>query len=740
MIPSRGRALRRCLIAAAVVACTCWVAAHVRLRNPSNGSPLYWLDHNSISIVLSSKGSDDLDDASHMNALRGSIAAWNEAPGSEARLVEDESPDRQARDDWQSDSLHMIWFDESDSSGYFPPGSGIVAVTPVYFFSSGRIEDADVLFNGEGFHFTTSQHPGRFDVEDIGAHELGHLLGLDHSGWAGATMYPYVDPTILLHRSLSLDDQGGMRDMYPDSVHASIGGRVLRASDDSAVRGAHLVARDASGRPVAAILSDHDGTFALVGLDAGTYEIYAAPLDGPVTGFNLSSDIEVDVDFGATHLGSFTLADEEALDAGSFVLRPDVPLSAGRVADEYPLRVVRGETQTLRVRGSDFDLASTIVASDPSITIASAVWTTTSVQFEASVPAGVAPGHVDLEIETSTGELAIVTAALEITPPDPLVSLIQPSSSDSGGGSTLTISGAFFQSGLRVVIGDRIYEEGVVGGATLVDSSTLSLLLGPTIGGLHDVVVIDSTGVEGRLAGAFLAIAQPAIASVFPAAGTVHGGTLVTLWGANFAPGLSVSIDGVVQTSVALESTQQILVTTETGRAGGPYALTVTNPGGGTSSSTFTYVASPDPMVSAVDPDTGSVSGGETVLVRGTNLTPMTRVIFGADALTGAGGLEATEVVYVDAHTLEVLTPSMGSGAKSVMVADPATDQASILDNGFTYTGSSDDGGSCMGIVAAEPPRLSTVLANAGWIPLLLAIAACTARRRALPRPALRIC
>jgi hypothetical protein len=184
----------------------------------------------------------------------------------------------------------------------------------------------------------------------------------------------------------------------------------------------------------------------------------------------------------------------------------------------------------------------------------------------------------------------------------------------------------------------------------------------------------------------------------------VLGGTLVTIGGAGFAPGLAVTIDGLEQASVVVESPVEIVVTTQAGRACGSFALTVTNPGGTTTSSSFTFVASPDPQVSTVDPDQGSVSGGETVFVRGTNFTPMTRVVFGADALSGDGGVEAAQVVYVDAETLQVLTPSMGSGAKSVMVADPATAQASILTNGFTYTGSSEKGGSCVGSVSGATP------------------------------------
>ena len=56
-------------------------------------------------------------------------------------------------------------FDETNFSGYFPNGSGTVAVTPIIFNpATGTIVDADILFNGSGFGFATdgtpSEEPG----------------------------------------------------------------------------------------------------------------------------------------------------------------------------------------------------------------------------------------------------------------------------------------------------------------------------------------------------------------------------------------------------------------------------------------------------------------------------------------------------------------------------------------------------------------------------------------------------
>ena len=141
---------------------------------------------------------------------------------------------------------------------------------------------------GAEFAFTTSGDPGAFDVGDVGAHEIGHLLGLDHSGWAGATMYPYVDPTTILHRSMSLDEIAGAREIAPVAALGRITGTIERLSDGSPVSGAHVVALDAGGRNAASALTNAAGAFTIFGLDAGTYTVYADPLDSPVSSGNLS--------------------------------------------------------------------------------------------------------------------------------------------------------------------------------------------------------------------------------------------------------------------------------------------------------------------------------------------------------------------------------------------------------------------------------------------------------------------
>lgn len=720
------------------------VGAHVRLLYPANGAPLYWSTPDALSLVINSDGSDDIADGSEATAIRNAISAWNGVGGTELVLAENHAAGQRSRRDWASTDSRLILFDEGNDSGFFPGSSGIVALTPITFFTNGQIIDADILFNGKNFRFTTSGQIARFDVQDVAAHELGHLIGLDHSGCAGATMYPYVDSTVILHRSLSIDDIRGARDMYPGSSYGQIMGTVVRDGTTSLVRGAHVVARDVAGRFAGATLSGSNGGFTLAALDAGRYTVYADPLDFPVGASNLGGGQVVDLDFGATILGTVDVVAGATASLGTCPVGPVVPVSLGRVADDYPLRVIIGQSVVRTVRGAGLDVGSTIAASDPSIAVTALNWGGSSVQLAIDVPSGAPLGHADLIVTTGTGDVDILTGALEITPPNPTVLSVDPEAGDPSGGQPVTISGTDFRPGSRVVIGDRIYVDGVPGGCTVVDASTITLTTVPTIGGQHDVVVIDASGVEGRMNDAFSVSAVPVIATTFPTVGSADGGTRIILTGSDFVAGAVVAIDDVVQMNVTLDSPTQMTVVTSPGVVGGPYVLEVTNPGGATASTAFSYVAGADPVLTHVTPDRGSPAGGETISLMGTGFSATTRVVFGAHAKSGVGGVPATSVQLVDATLLRVVTPASGSMSETVLVRDSATGQGSILGSAFQFEQEPDipSQGGVGGCGSIDPgdSGLGTpgdALRGAGWM-LALCMLVAVQRRAALARLAAR--
>lgn len=379
------------LVVGSITLCAA-VAAHVRLIYSGNGQELYWQNPAGISLVIQGMGSQDVPGNSDDVALRSAIAAWNGVTDVTASLSENTDPVQQARTDWAADDLHLLTFDESNASGFFPTGSGIVAITPLEFYTTGRILDADVLFNGKDYHFTTEGASGRFDIQDVATHELGHLLGLDHSGMAGSTMYPYVDPAIVLHRSLSMDDIGGLRDMYPSQSFGVITGNLKRSADQSTVPGGYVVVQDGFGRTTGTALADSNGVFRVEGLESGIYDVWADPLDQPVSAGNLTPGHTIQTDFESKYLGQVVLGSGQTVSMGDQLLDPDVSVSLGRVADTYPLRVVAGRTVNCLVRGSGLLAGSTLTALDPSITLSSVVWSGGSVSFQATVPGGSPPG------------------------------------------------------------------------------------------------------------------------------------------------------------------------------------------------------------------------------------------------------------------------------------------------------------------------------------------------------------
>jgi hypothetical protein len=146
------------------------------------------------------------------------------------------------------------------------------------------IVDTDIEFNPSD-QFTTAQPTpsGAFDIQTIATHEIGHMLGLDHSGLGDAVMYPYGDTGVSGSATLSVDDAAGIAFLYPAASFAQITGTLAGkiTLQGSGIFAAHVVAIDANtGDAVLDGLTAPDGTYSLVGLPPGTYNVLVLPLAG----------------------------------------------------------------------------------------------------------------------------------------------------------------------------------------------------------------------------------------------------------------------------------------------------------------------------------------------------------------------------------------------------------------------------------------------------------------------------
>ncbi|KAJ9704292.1 hypothetical protein PVL29_002720 [Vitis rotundifolia] len=84
------------------------------------------------------------------------------------------------------------------------PGGTLGTAHPSY-------TDATIIFD-ETDPWTVGAVPGSFDLESIATHEIGHILGLDHSQFEEALMYAYIGDGIT--KRIAQDDIDGITSRY----------------------------------------------------------------------------------------------------------------------------------------------------------------------------------------------------------------------------------------------------------------------------------------------------------------------------------------------------------------------------------------------------------------------------------------------------------------------------------------------------------------------------------------------
>jgi hypothetical protein len=193
----------------------------------------------------------------------------------------------------------------------------LAATNFLFDVTDGEIVESDIFFNSS-FPWSTaaSGESGRFDVESIALHEIGHLHGLGHSALgetevrpggrrvlgAEAVMFPIAFTAgSTADRTPKSDDIAGLGDIYPRTGAASrrlgsISGRVTK--NGRGVFGAHVVAFNPStGVLVGGFSLSNDGAFSIAGLESGTYVLRVEPLDdGDIESF-FDTSANVDLDF-----------------------------------------------------------------------------------------------------------------------------------------------------------------------------------------------------------------------------------------------------------------------------------------------------------------------------------------------------------------------------------------------------------------------------------------------------------
>lgn len=308
---------------------------------------------------------------------------------------------------------------------------------------------------------------------------------------------------------------------------------------------------------------------------------------------------------------------------------------------------------TVTITGNYFTGTTSVTIGGQSATNVSVVSDTT---ITARVPSVdyTEVGAVSVNVTTPIGTNANNSFYTYIVPA-PIANLATPSSGTLEGGTTVTLAG---NEGLKFVT--SVTFNGVDVGTVSVVGSNISVV---SPGGSVGPVAIVMTSPYGTgQSGALFSYVYPAptIASVSPNSGYTFGGTEVTITGTGFYNVTGVRFDGVNATSFTVNSSTSITAVTPANSSGSSDITVIAGGGNRTVGGLFTYVSPPAPVVSSITPSRGTVDGGTSVTISGSNFLSVEYVRF--------SGVNATSYTVIDSETITAVTPARPSGAQAVTV------------------------------------------------------------------------
>jgi hypothetical protein len=241
-------------------------------------------------------------DSDIQGAIRRSLDAWEAVANIEFQVTwNDKQSISPAGGAGDGTSLVTIAQTSENLLVFGGDSDEISARTRVFFNRRNEISEADIVLNPYQ-QFSTDGSIGTFDFESTLTHEIGHLLGLEHSTVVGATMNEHQGKNGTFNlssfslRTLSEDDISQIRAIYgardDSDCCGAIDGKITLAGGKT-FKGFNVwLENPETGRVMTGAKINSDGSFLLKGLQAGKYRIYTQDSTGNFAGQDLG---EVDV-------------------------------------------------------------------------------------------------------------------------------------------------------------------------------------------------------------------------------------------------------------------------------------------------------------------------------------------------------------------------------------------------------------------------------------------------------------
>ncbi len=197
-------------------ACAAW--GYVQ-NSTFGGNPLHRTDFADVRYVINDQSVAGLvnrdgmpiitSDSSPAAAIQAAMDNWTNVPSSEVRFAPLEVT---AAANPSSNRTNLVTFADTDRTRSILGMA--VGITLLFWDGDGALTDTDILFNPR-HSYSTTLRPDTFDIQATMTHELGHALGLDHSGVAGASMFAVAARQSNTLAILSADDIAFVTTIYP---------------------------------------------------------------------------------------------------------------------------------------------------------------------------------------------------------------------------------------------------------------------------------------------------------------------------------------------------------------------------------------------------------------------------------------------------------------------------------------------------------------------------------------------
>lgn len=342
------------------------------------------------------------------------------------------------------DGISLLTVADTPENESFNADSTTGRTRVFYDPDTGEIAEADISINpkprseeGADLQFSTDGTPGTYDLEATFTHEIGHLLGLDHSAMLGSTMQgrqafngTYGLPAIT-ERTLSEDDRQRMRAIYGGKQRlGKIEGRLVDSQTPGRLTPLSSVTVWAesvvTGRVVASDKTDDEGNYRLDGLPAGQYRVLAASLtdanaNAPkqLRSIELSNQLPVRVGT-VTPLNYNVIPIQTATPSLSpqlIGLNGDLSAVALPLEPGKRVKVYLSGAGIDQVPGSSISVNSPFFAVDPTSLVREQIAAPFPViSFEMDVAPNAPFGDYSIRLQANSGEIAFIPGALTIDP------------------------------------------------------------------------------------------------------------------------------------------------------------------------------------------------------------------------------------------------------------------------------------------------------------------------------------